>query len=225
MVWAVLNLERMTAFEITNDVYFEYVSRDQDTHTIEQFHRVTGSYLEYASPYPYHRRRYNVFFNLHVSCETTTLPMCNSLSWCRHSDIKKTLEPANNVCAVMVNTCFGGCVVIAMADPAKCSLFFSCANKSVRINARRKKGFKGSCVIGVSVATPNICFQCGVPASVSLKLRMCSRCFKVDRARVLYCSAECQRVDYYARHRMACKYDWESNDWMNHSMVCCSHGR
>jgi hypothetical protein len=221
-----VGVKRMTEFEITNDVYFEYVCRNPVKEIVTIFHREVGSYLEHVNQFQLHRRRSNVFFMLHDSCVTTTLPLCNSLSWCKHSDIKKQLESSNKFHAVMVNTCFGGCVVVARAlsdaEANKCSIFFTCANKSVQLNVRRKKGFIGSCLIGVSVATPNICFKCGVPASLSLKLRMCSRCFKVDRARVLYCSAECQRVDYYARHRNACKYDWNSDDWINHTMVCDS---
>jgi hypothetical protein len=218
----------MTEFEITNDVYFDYITLHLDIRMVGHFDCEVGSYLERVSPFQFHRRRSNLFFRLHSLRETTTLPLCNSLTWCKHSDNKKKLEPMNSFRAVMANTCFGGCVIIAwvMNDASdKCSIFFTCENKSVRVNAKRKKGFKGSCLIGVSVATPNYCFQCGVPASVSLKLRMCSRCFKVDRARVLYCSAECQRLDYYARHRNACKYDWNSDDWIDHAMICSSQER
>jgi hypothetical protein len=218
----------MTEFEITEDVYFDYIDLRLDLHMIGHFSREVGSYLERVSQIQFHRRRSTIFFRLHSLCETTTLPLCNSLAWCKHSDIKRRLDPMNNFRAVMANTCFGGCVIIARAmdDAAdKCSIFFTCDNKSVRVNAKRKKGFKGPCLIGVSVATPNYCFQCGVPASVSLKLRMCSRCFKVDRARVLYCSPECQRLDYYARHRTACKYDWNAADWINHTIICVSRER
>jgi hypothetical protein len=215
----------MDAFEITNDVYFDYITQRLDVGVVQQFDREVSSYLERISPFQFHRRRSFLFFRLHSSSETTTLPLCNAIAWCKHSDIKTKLEPMDNFRAVMANTCFGGCVLIArviIGVSDKCSIFFTCENKSVRVNAKRKKGFKGSCLIGMCIATPNYCFQCGVPASVSVKLRMCSRCFKVDRARVLYCSAECQRQDYYARHRNACNYDWNSDDWINHTMVCNS---
>ena len=209
----------VSEFEITDIESDEYVvdGIDVDKEIVKKFHIYAGYYLEGIGPQPFPRKRF-VFFNIHASCQTTTLRLCNIYKWCKHSKVGKELETIDGIYAVGISTFFRGGVALAraMTDSDKCSIFFTTVNKSLQINVKRSTGFTGACLIGVCVACPRVCHGCGVPA---VKLKMCSRCFKVDRVRVYYCSKQCQRMDYYERHQFACKYDWESDDWLGHPVV------
>ena len=206
-------------FEITDIESDEYVvdGIDVDKEIVKKFHIYAGYYLEGIGPQPFPRKRF-VFFNIHASCQTTTLRLCNIYKWCKHSKVGKEFKTIDGICAAGISTFFGGAVALAqaMTNSDKCSIFFTTVKKSLQINVKRSTGFTGACLIGVCVAFPRVCHGCGIPA---VKLKMCSRCFKVDRVRVYYCSKQCQRMDYYERHQFACKYDWESDDWLSHPVV------
>ena len=211
----------MSEFEITDNGEYLVSSDDMDVDVMKQFNLETRIYSEWACDQPFSRNRI-VFFNLHASYQTTTLRLCNVFKWCKHSKAGRRLESVDSMHAVGIDTYFRGGLVMAraIADSDKCSIFFTTVNRSLQINVKRKKMFTGACLIGVCVASPKVCHQCAVPASLSVKLKMCSRCFqKVDRVRVYYCSQLCQCLDYNERHRFACNYDWGSDDWLGHGII------
>jgi hypothetical protein len=210
-----------TEFQIEGNCIGEYINIDVPLNVFRQFYSDVELYLHSIMSNTFHRKRFIVYFKLHPTHEITKLRLCDVLPWCKQSKVDEVFDPCGAVQAASVITCFVHCIAVAKimtGDASQCSFYFTTsADKSVQINARRLNGFAGTAIVGVCIAMPNECLNCCLPASASCKLRMCSRCFRNGRIRVLYCSKACQLADY-ARHRSACTFDWDSPNWRR---ACC----
>ena len=180
-------------------------------------------------PAPVYRKYHQFFFKLEnteaVPCMHAKMDLCDVYMWCRGSKVKQqyVFSPRDNQYidsielhgfkAAIVKTPFVNAVVTAepLLNANKCRVFIRNGDKTGQICAVMDRGFVGTAVIGVSLHTPNSCMECGKPASDTCKLRACSRCFELDRVRVLYCSRECQLIDY-PRHRGMCTPEWRELD-------------
>ena len=153
----------------------------------------------------------------------TKIDLCNVYLWCRCSRIveridnyfeKHSIDPNGDFKAAVIGTPFTNAFLTAepLMNADKCKVIIQNGSSTVQIGVILNKGFTGTVVVGISLHTPNICVECGNPASDTCKLKACSRCFKIDRVRVLYCSSKCQKLDF-SRHSKTCNSDWTSDDW------------
>ena len=172
----------------------------------------------------HHRKYHMIFFQMHEQAELTVIDLCEAFEWCKHSSLIGNVYHTRikQAHVVTVQTPLIICVAAAhvILNPEGCKkIRFECGNKTVRLCAWKEKGFTGPIFIGICLCTPNICVNCRTHASPTTILKACSRCFHTSgRVRVLYCSKECQRMDY-KHHRDACTYDWSKDNWRTDNYV------
>ena len=195
-----------------------------DAEAKERFNRHVFAFRD-MMPVHAHPKAHTFYFKCDGNLESRIikLDLCDVYLWCKCSRIIQRVNDLPDVNAIDPNGAFKAAVVgtpftnaFLTAEPMmnadKCKMIFQNGSMTVQIGVILDKGFTGTVVVGVSLQTPNLCLECKKPASATCKLRACSRCFKHDRVRVLYCSSECQKLDY-PRHSHACNSDWTSDDW------------
>lgn len=179
-------------------------------------------------PMPMHPKAHLSYFKFDGGLESriSKIDLSNVYYWCKGSRIMKRIDdipiasaidrenPTKPFNAVLMGTPFVNTFLTAepLLNADKCKVIIQNGNSTVQIGVILDKGFTGTVVVGISIHTPNTCLECKKPASATCKLRACSRCFENDRIRVLYCSSECQKLDYQ-RHSSVCTSDWKSDDW------------
>lgn len=179
---------------------------------------------------PVYKKSQRFFFMANDKCRGTKADLCDFLVWCKHSHITEESSIVEGVLdkipilkyfrVAILKTFFvnGFLYVQALTNADKCKVIVVNGDETAQIRVIRDKNFHGKIMIGVSICIPHLCMECKKMPSDTCKLRFCSRCFKVDRVRVFYCSKECQKQDY-PRHSNACNVDWNDNDWRERDKV------
>jgi hypothetical protein len=216
-------MQTYTAFQITkaDNSYSKYTFTEHDTtkeniDTFKSNTRETISIIDKGDMY--HNKYHMIFFQLHEDADSTTMDLCEAFKWCKHSRILENTYYSRNqyIHGVAIETPLIRCVAIAqvISNPQGCKrILFEYGNGTVRLHAWKEEGYTHPVFVGISLCTPNACMNCKTIASPTSKLKACSKCFHTaGRVRILYCSKECQRMDY-RRHRNACTYDWSKDDW------------
>jgi hypothetical protein len=163
-----------------------------------------------------HRKIHTVFLRADDS-PCTKIDLCDFFVWCKCSWVMKSPKTRvydETLHLACIETPFGRAVLAVqlMCQAENCEVDILDGNKTVQIQIKRKDGFDGPITVGIGLHTPNVCIKCNISNSDTVKLRLCSRCFKFDRIKRFYCSRECQKLDY-PRHSHVCTYDWFSSDW------------
>jgi hypothetical protein len=162
-----------------------------------------------VAPALYHRKRHTVYFELDSRFSRACLNLSDVFKWCRHSQIIGFTEAQ----VVSLSTPLLNCVAMAQAltnVPAceRIEFINSSIENTAQLHVWRNMDVESEPVLfGLTIATLYQCTTChAVPQIV--KLKACSRCYHAaGRVRVLYCSKECQMLDY-ERHKTACNFDW-----------------
>jgi hypothetical protein len=125
-------------------------------------------------------------------------------------------------CSVFQSPFVNGFLIAkALTNVDECNLFIKQSAHSLQMKVVNRKGAEGKTLIGIIIYISNTCLECKAPASESVKLRKCGRCYHNHKARVLYCSKECQSKDY-SRHRSVCSCtELLEDDWRKYEGVAC----
>jgi hypothetical protein len=169
-----------------------------------------------------HRKNHICFFSVDTKAKSFTVDLCDLFSWLKLSrtdeELVQRIEPGFKVSVFESPFVNGFIVVEALTNVGGCNLFLGNGTHSLFVKIINRKASFNKTLVGVSLHVSNSCLGCRAPASESVRLKKCSRCFFNHEARVLYCSKECQKKDY-ERHRTVCACgellldDWRSYNY------------